>query len=199
MLSARGLDLARLIIGLEDLPGALRQQQILGSCQCGRTASRGLFLCRPDRNSPGRADRRRASPLVRPWQHGLRPLALRAGACSQARRLAQRRSLQRLGAPGRDGARDLAGGGFIAQQRNAVLVGGTGTGKTHLAIAIARSCIRSGARGRFYNVVDLVNRLETETRNGDPPTAPPVEPASTAMRLIRSVDVGSAAPTVLSG
>ncbi len=43
---------------------------------------------------------------------------------------------------------------------------GTGTGKTHLAIAIARSCIRSGSRGRFYNVVDLVNRLEIETRNG---------------------------------
>jgi DNA replication protein DnaC len=62
--------------------------------------------------------------------------------------------------------RDLAGGEFIAQQRNAVLVGGTGTGKTHLAIAIARSCIRSGSRGRFYNVVDLVNRLEIETRNG---------------------------------
>src|SRR6516164_3996549 len=61
---------------------------------------------------------------------------------------------------------DLAGGGFIAQQRNAVLVGGTGTGKTHLAIAIARSCIRSGARGRFYNVVAIVNRLEIETRNG---------------------------------
>src|SRR5204862_792143 len=61
---------------------------------------------------------------------------------------------------------DLAAGGFIAQQRNAVLVGGTGTGKSHLAIAIARNCIRSGARGRFYNVVDLVNRLETETRNG---------------------------------
>ena len=52
---------------------------------------------------------------------------------------------------------DLAGGGFIAQQRNVVLVGGTGTGKTHLAIAIARSCIRSGARGRFYNVVDPTN------------------------------------------
>jgi DNA replication protein DnaC len=54
---------------------------------------------------------------------------------------------------------DLAGGGFLAQQRNIVMVGGTGTGKTHVAIAIARSCIRSGARGRFYNVVDLVNRL----------------------------------------
>jgi DNA replication protein DnaC len=62
--------------------------------------------------------------------------------------------------------RDLASGGFLAQQRNLVLVGGTGTGKTHLAIAIARSCIRSGARGRFFNVVDLVNRLETESRGG---------------------------------
>jgi DNA replication protein DnaC len=62
--------------------------------------------------------------------------------------------------------RDLAVGAFLAQQRNAVLVGGTGTGKTHLAIAIARSCIRGGTRGRFYNVVDLVNRLETEARNG---------------------------------
>src|SRR3974377_1283551 len=61
---------------------------------------------------------------------------------------------------------DLAGGGFIAQQRNAVLVGGTGTGKTHLASHIPRSCIRSCPRGRFYSVVDLVNRLETETRNG---------------------------------
>ena len=62
--------------------------------------------------------------------------------------------------------RDLAGGELMAPQRNAVLVGGTGTGKTHLAIAIARSCIRAGSRGRFYNVVDLVNRLEIETRNG---------------------------------
>ena len=62
--------------------------------------------------------------------------------------------------------RDLAGGNFIAQQRNLVLVGGTGTGKTHLAIAIARSCIRAGSRGRFFNTVDLVNRLEAEGRAG---------------------------------
>jgi DNA replication protein DnaC len=62
--------------------------------------------------------------------------------------------------------RDLAGGEFLAHQRNVVLVGGTGTGKTHLAIAIARACIRDGARGRFFNVVDLVNRLEAETRSG---------------------------------
>jgi DNA replication protein DnaC len=46
------------------------------------------------------------------------------------------------------------------------LVGGTGTGKTHLAIAIARSCIRAQARGRSFNVVDLVNKLEAEARAG---------------------------------
>jgi hypothetical protein len=44
----------------------------------------------------------------------------------------------------------------------------TALGAESVAIDIARSCIRSGARGRFYNVVDLVNRLETETRNGSP-------------------------------
>jgi DNA replication protein DnaC len=33
-----------------------------------------------------------------------------------------------------------------------------------LAIAIARSCIRAGSRGRFFNTVDLVNRLEAEAR-----------------------------------
>jgi DNA replication protein DnaC len=63
-------------------------------------------------------------------------------------------------------ARELAGGDFLAHQRNVVLVGGTGTGKTHLAIAIARACIRDGARGRFFNVVDLVNKLEAEGRAG---------------------------------
>ena len=62
--------------------------------------------------------------------------------------------------------RDLAGGAFLTEQRNVVLIGGTGTGKSHLAIAIARACIRGGARGRFFNTVDLVNRLEAETRAG---------------------------------
>ena len=61
---------------------------------------------------------------------------------------------------------DLTGGDFLAHQRNVVLVGGTGTGKTHLAIAIARACIRDGARSRFFNVVDLVNKLEAEARAG---------------------------------
>lgn len=62
--------------------------------------------------------------------------------------------------------RDLTSGGFLDQQRNLVLIGGTGTGKTHLAVGIARACIRAGARGRFFNVVDLVNKLEAEARAG---------------------------------
>ena len=62
--------------------------------------------------------------------------------------------------------RELATGGFLEGKRNIVLVGGTGTGKTHLATAIARSCIRNGTRGRCYNVVDLANHLEAELRSG---------------------------------
>lgn len=58
----------------------------------------------------------------------------------------------------------LAGGIFLDDQRNVVLVGGTGTGKTHIAIAIARASIRQGRKARFFNVVDLVNRLETEVK-----------------------------------
>ena len=40
------------------------------------------------------------------------------------------------------------------------------TGKTHLAVAIARACIRMGTRGRCYNVVDLVNHLEAKLHAG---------------------------------
>jgi DNA replication protein DnaC len=46
-----------------------------------------------------------------------------------------------------------------------VLVGGTGTGKTHLAIALARHAIQQGKRARFFSVVDLVNQLDAEKRN----------------------------------
>jgi DNA replication protein DnaC len=62
--------------------------------------------------------------------------------------------------------RELHDGGFVQSRRNAVLVGGTGTGKTHLAVAITANCIRSGTKARFFNVVDLVNRLEADARDG---------------------------------
>ena len=64
-------------------------------------------------------------------------------------------------------ARSLYHGSFLNDCRNIVLVGGTGTGKSHLAIAMAANAIRSGKRGRFYSVVDLVNRLEQEHRDGE--------------------------------
>ena len=38
------------------------------------------------------------------------------------------------------------------------------TGKTHLAGAITANVVRDCARGRYFNTVDLVNRLEEETR-----------------------------------
>ena len=58
--------------------------------------------------------------------------------------------------------RSLYEGRFLSDQGNVILVGGTGTGKSHLAIAIARHAVRSGMRGRFFNLLDLVNQLEQE-------------------------------------
>ncbi len=67
---------------------------------------------------------------------------------------------------------DIAGGGFIAQQRNVVLVGGTGTGKTHLAIAIARSCIRMvpAAASITWSISSTASRPRpaTDDRAGSP-------------------------------
>jgi DNA replication protein DnaC len=82
--------------------------------------------------------------------------------------------------------RDLAAGDFIAQQRNVVLVGGTGTGKTHLAIAIARSCIRAGSRGRFFTTVDLVNQLEGKPAPVGRDALPIISPASTSLSSTNS-------------
>lgn len=58
--------------------------------------------------------------------------------------------------------RSLYEGRFLRERSNVIFVGGTGTGKTHLAIAIARQAVRNGLRGRFFNLLDLVNQLEQE-------------------------------------
>lgn len=62
--------------------------------------------------------------------------------------------------------RTLHEGSFVAERSNVVFVGGTGTGKTHMATAIGGNVARQGARVRFYNVVDLVNQLEQEKLAG---------------------------------
>jgi len=63
--------------------------------------------------------------------------------------------------------KQLATLSFTDAAENAVLIGGPGTGKTHLATAIAVSGIAlQGKRVRFYSTVDLVNILEREKRDG---------------------------------
>jgi len=57
-------------------------------------------------------------------------------------------------------------GSFLADHTNVIMVGGTGTGKTHLAIAIAKQSIRNDKKARFFNVLDLVNQLEQEKLDG---------------------------------
>jgi DNA replication protein DnaC len=64
----------------------------------------------------------------------------------------------------------LATAAFMASAHNLILVGGTGTGKTHIATALGVAAIHQGKRVRFYNAVDLVNQLEREkqqTRAGN--------------------------------
>ena len=56
----------------------------------------------------------------------------------------------------------LASAAFMEVAHNLILVGGTGTGKSHLATAIGVAAIHQGKRVRFFNAVDLVNQLERE-------------------------------------
>ena len=60
----------------------------------------------------------------------------------------------------------LATGNFMETAHNLILVGGTGTGKTHLATALGVAAIHQGKRVRFFNAVDLVNHLEREKAQG---------------------------------
>jgi DNA replication protein DnaC len=58
--------------------------------------------------------------------------------------------------------RCLYDGNFLVDHTNVIMVGGTGSGKSHLAISIAKQSIRNGGKARFYNILDLVNQLEQE-------------------------------------
>jgi DNA replication protein DnaC len=61
----------------------------------------------------------------------------------------------------------LAETSFTEAAHNVVLVGGTGSGKSHLATAIGvAGIVRHGKRVRFYSTVDLVNALELEKAQG---------------------------------
>ena len=62
---------------------------------------------------------------------------------------------------------ELATLAFTEQAHNVVFIGGTGTGKTHLATALGVAGItRHNKRVRFFSTVDLVNLLEQEKAAG---------------------------------
>jgi DNA replication protein DnaC len=59
--------------------------------------------------------------------------------------------------------RELMRGQYIADHENVLIVGNSGTGKTHLATALAFSACAQGRRVRFHTVTQLVRQL-LETR-----------------------------------
>jgi DNA replication protein DnaC len=58
-------------------------------------------------------------------------------------------------------------GQFTQDAHNLILVGGTGTGKTHIAIALGTTLINQGKKVRFFNAVDLINALIKEQADGN--------------------------------
>lgn len=63
--------------------------------------------------------------------------------------------------------KQLHRGQFTDEAQNIVLIGGPGTGKTHLATAIGLHAIEHQMkRVRFYSTVELVNQLELEKAAG---------------------------------
>lgn len=55
--------------------------------------------------------------------------------------------------------RELLRGEYVGRKENILLVGNPGTGKTHLATALAFAACSQGRKVRFYTVMDLVTEL----------------------------------------
>lgn len=61
---------------------------------------------------------------------------------------------------------ELARGSYIADKENLLLLGGSGTGKTHLVTALGAVACQQGKRVRFVGATELVNRLlEAHSQN----------------------------------
>ena len=66
----------------------------------------------------------------------------------------------------RDAILQLCGGDFVAEAANVVLVGGVGTGKTHLAIALGMACCQHDYRVRFLTAAELTTLLVEAQQQG---------------------------------
>lgn len=55
---------------------------------------------------------------------------------------------------------------FVEEKANVVLVGGVGTGKTHLAIALGVACCQRERRVRFTTAAELTNALVEAKKDG---------------------------------
>lgn len=69
------------------------------------------------------------------------------------------------GAP-RKQLQELTSLAFIERQENIVLLGPSGVGKSHLAIALAYSAIMRGIKVRFISAADLMLQLATAKKQG---------------------------------
>lgn len=69
------------------------------------------------------------------------------------------------GAP-RTQIQELAALGFIGRTENVVLLGPSGVGKSHLAIALAYRAVMAGIKVRFITAADLMLQLATARRQG---------------------------------
>lgn len=55
---------------------------------------------------------------------------------------------------------------FIEEKANAILIGGVGLGKTHLAIALGWAACQAGPRVRFATAIDIINSLAAAQKTG---------------------------------
>ena len=55
---------------------------------------------------------------------------------------------------------------FIEDRANAILIGGVGLGKTHLAIALGWAACQAGPRVRFATAIDIINSLSAAQKAG---------------------------------